>query len=85
MGSPASFFYKTEWTLSLRFLSISATKKGAKTFFFRKNMGGEDFFSSKKGGGDFFRQILPKTRPRYPVNFDRSLTHFECFFFDRQK
>ena len=27
----------------------------------------------KIGGEDFFRQIFPKTRPRYPVNSDRSL------------
>ena len=27
----------------------------------------------KKGAKTFFRQIFSKTRPTYPVNFDRSL------------
>ena len=33
---------------------------------------GEDCFR-KIGGEDFFRRILPKSSPRYPVNFDRFL------------
>ena len=40
----------------------------------KKNWGGGDFFFEKeRGAKTFFRQIFPKTRPRYPVNFDRSL------------
>ena len=44
-----------------------------KRTFSEKNKGDEDFFNYKKGGEDFFRANFPKTRPRYLVNFDRSL------------
>ena len=48
--------------------------KGGRRLFFRKNEGGEDFFFTKKRGAKtFFSQNFPKTWPRYPVNFDRSL------------
>ena len=47
--------------------------RGAKTFFQLKK-GGEDFFLEKiRGAKNFFWQIFPKTRTRYPINFDRSL------------
>ena len=39
--------------------------RNTKEFFFRKKLGGEEFF----------RQIFLKTRPRYPVNLDRSLPY----------
>ena len=35
---------------------------------------GEDFSKKNQGGDDFFWENFPKTRPRYPVNFDQSLT-----------
>ena len=41
--------------------------------FFRKIRRSKSFFRVKKGGGDLFQANFPKTRPRYPVNFDRSL------------
>ena len=53
-------------------------KKGGEDFFSEKIRGAKTFFRLKKGGRRlFFRQIFPKTRPRYPVNFDRSLI---CLF-----
>ena len=40
--------------------------------------GANTFFSEKiRGAKTFFMQIFPKTRPRYPVNFDRSLKTFQ--------
>ena len=42
---------------------FSSKKKRAATFFKRK-VGGAEFFTRGK---------FPKTRPRYPVNFGRSL------------
>ena len=39
---------------------------GSETFCREK--GGRDFISAKKGGGDFFRQISPEPRTKYPVN-----------------
>ena len=55
-------------------------KKGGRRLFFRRNKGGEDFFSTKKRGvKTFFQANFPKTRPRYPVNFDRSLRQRGCF------
>ena len=47
--------------------------------FFRKNRDAKNFFD-KKGGEDFFQEIFPKTRPRYPVNFDRPLRGAKTFF-----
>ena len=45
-----------------------------RTLFFRKNKEGEDFFPTKNSEPKtFFWQIFPKTQPRYPENFDRSL------------
>ena len=57
--------------------AFGRNKKGGEEYFSKKNYGGEDFFFQLKKGGRrlFFRQIFPKTRPRYPVNFDRSLSH----------
>ena len=57
--------------------------QGGANFFFEKK-GGENSFLEKKGEeffgeriGDFFtkesRQISPKIRPKYPVNFYRPL------------
>ena len=52
-------------------------KKGGEDFFLRKNKGAKTFFRLKKGGEDFFSgKFFSKTRPRYPVNFDRSLISF---------
>ena len=50
-------------------------KNGGRRLFFRKNKGGEDFFSNKKRGAKTFfsGKFFPKTRRRYPVNFDWSL------------
>ena len=58
--------------------SFFQLKKGGRRLFFRKNKGGEDFF---------FRQIFPKTRSRYPVNFDRSVSLKNVFssLFRRKK
>ena len=36
---------------------------------------GEYFFEMKRGAKTY-GQIFPETRPRYPVNFDRSLGRF---------
>ena len=53
---------------------FSTKKKGGEDFFSENIRGAKTFFRLKKGGRRlFFRQIFPKTRPRYPVNFDRSL------------
>ena len=54
------------------FFSKKIRGGGAKIFF-EENQVGENFFQLKKGGQ---RQIFPKTGPRYPVNFDRSLMLF---------
>ena len=40
-------------------------------------------FRLEKEGKDFFRQIFPKTRPRYPVNFDRSLMLETSWYFSQ--
>ena len=55
--------------------------KGGEGFFFKKIKGwGKDCISTKKRvKKNFFRQIFPRTRPRYPVNFDRSLVIFFLF------
>ena len=59
---------------------FSSKKKGAATFFHRKKRGRELFFKRKKGGAEFFtRGKIPKTRPRYPVNFGRSLRELAKF------
>ena len=48
-------------------------KKGRRLF--SEKIRERRLFSTKKGGRRLFlRLIFPKTRPRYPVNFDRSLT-----------
>ena len=41
--------------------------------FFSEKIRGQRLFWLKKGGRRLFRQNFSKTRPRYPVNFDRSL------------
>ena len=41
--------------------------------FSEKIRGRELFFDLKKGGEDFFQANFSQNRPRYPVNFDRSL------------
>ena len=49
-------------------------KKGGEDFFSEKIRGAKTFFRLKKGGRRlFFRQIFPKTWPKYPVDFDWSL------------
>ena len=62
-------------------------KIGGGYFFSKMNLGGEGFYQKKmmgrriistgkggeRGGEDFFRQIFPKIRPRFPLDFDRSL------------
>ena len=53
-------------------MDLEEKKKGAKSFF-RKNKGTKTSLQLKEGGEDFFKQNFPKSRPRYPVNFDRSL------------
>ena len=66
-------------------------KRGLRVCFFRKKKEGEYFFSTENWGAwTFFRlkkggqrQIFPKTRPRYPVNFDRSLTGYCTFILRR--
>ena len=53
---------------------MGGIKNGGEVFFSKKIRGAKTFFDLEKGGAKtFFRQIFPKTRPRYPVNFDRSL------------
>ena len=49
-------------------------KRGAKTFLSAKKRGRKLFGGEKEGGRNFFYggKIL-KTRPGYPINFDRSL------------
>ena len=56
-------------------------KKGGEEFFSKKIRGaktrGDYFFSTKKGGRRlFFRQIFPKTRPRYPFSLTGPLELF---------
>ena len=53
-------------------------KRGAKTFLSAKKGGRKLFGGEKEGGRNFFYggKIL-KTRPGYPINFDRSLTDFK--------
>ena len=54
---------------------FSTKKSGGEDFLSEKIREGGDFISTKKRGRRlFFSQIFPKTRPRYSVNFDRSLT-----------
>ena len=63
---------------------FSSNKKGAATFFHRKKRGRGLFFKRKKWGAEFFtRGKIPQTRPRYPVNFERSLT-FEGHLFEKK-
>ena len=51
---------------------LSKEKEG-EDFFSTKKRGARIFFDLKKGAKTFFRQIYPKTRPRYLVNIERSL------------
>ena len=46
-----------------------------KTFFWKKG-GQKLFFDLKQRAEFFFQKIFSQNRPRYPVNFDRSLTLF---------
>ena len=57
-------------------------KRGAKTFLDAKKVGRNFLLPEKKGGGKFFhRGKILKTRPGYPVNFDRSLRNNSAFKF----
>ena len=54
-------------------------KKGNEDFFRKKLRGAKTFFPIKIGGEDFFttkfeiKDFIFQKKPRYPVNFDRSL------------
>ena len=50
------------------------TKNRGKDFFQKKNKGSQTFLT-KKGAKTFFQANFAKTRPRYPINFDRSLSN----------
>ena len=58
--------------------SFFRAKKGGRKLFLGEKKGAKSFFGKKKGGlRVFYWSKIPKTRPRHPANFGRSLRY--CF------